>query len=486
MSFPTPSSKVNHQQWPPPNTSTSASTSRPTRSASLHLRKGVYSDPIRCDIFQAFQHEIEGVPYEALSYMWGSNVRANVISLDDCMTSVTRNLYEALWNLRLANRDRILWIDSLCIDQDNEKERSHQVGQMCDIYASAEGVIAWRGPATPETDLVIDFLNKTARDPSVLHAAAKLDESPTPSAPNKCSSAIGDTMERRWAGFQELTSQPWFHRIWVIQEVAMAWRAIIVCGQKAVSAGTLSMFPQYLNRPLERHVEAVLDVMPGPRRQKSWWSKERDLWALITKFSTNEATDPRDKVYALVGMSCDARDVVLPDYEKTEAEVWRDTISFLVAGEILDPSVYILPLWPIADLVDRLGDDPGQKKLLHSLFRWAVSQKHIETARRVVQHSRFPVNEEIKIPSPQPGPWYPIEGTPLMLAVAYTCSGELLSDPRSGAVGASLDGEMSCTMVECLLTDPDIKVDLTGKFCTSTALEIACATEQLLIASWLL
>lgn len=58
-----------------------------------------------------------GVPYEALSYTWGSNVSSDKIWLGFQQVEVTENLYFALKNLRQTAQDRILWIDALCIDQ---------------------------------------------------------------------------------------------------------------------------------------------------------------------------------------------------------------------------------------------------------------------------------------------------------------------------------------------------------------------------------
>lgn len=69
------------------------------------------------------------------------------------------NLFEALRNFQLLNRDRILWADAICIDQGNPKERGHQVRQMGDIYRRADRVLFWLGTATYETDIAMESLN---------------------------------------------------------------------------------------------------------------------------------------------------------------------------------------------------------------------------------------------------------------------------------------------------------------------------------------
>jgi hypothetical protein len=71
--------------------------------------------------------------------------------------------------------------------------------------------------------------------------------------------------------------------------------------------------------------------MPGRLRGETWWTEKRDLYNLLLKFSESEASDPRDKVYALLGISSDASDTdsLRPDYTKDLQEVIRDTSLFL-------------------------------------------------------------------------------------------------------------------------------------------------------------
>jgi hypothetical protein len=73
--------------------------------------------------------------------------------------AVTKNLYMALLHLKQKNEDQIIWIDSICIDQLNDKEKNHQVCHMSSINKMAESVIIWLGEATAETDFVIAILD---------------------------------------------------------------------------------------------------------------------------------------------------------------------------------------------------------------------------------------------------------------------------------------------------------------------------------------
>lgn len=82
----------------------------------LRILKGA-AGPIGCEMSETYLNEVEGVPYEALSYVWGNEESAEKILVDGCEFTVTENLFEALSNLRQPEDDRLLWVDAICIDQ---------------------------------------------------------------------------------------------------------------------------------------------------------------------------------------------------------------------------------------------------------------------------------------------------------------------------------------------------------------------------------
>lgn len=105
--------------------------------------------PIQCELFDypldhSFPDSRKGTHlYEALSYFWGSNDKRRSIFTDKGCLRVTENLHAALLRLRDRSLPRIIWIDAICIDQGNKKERNHQVQLMAKIYARASRVIVW-------------------------------------------------------------------------------------------------------------------------------------------------------------------------------------------------------------------------------------------------------------------------------------------------------------------------------------------------------
>ena len=97
--------------------------------------------------------------YEALSYTWGQVKSCAWIELENVLFPVTTNLYGALKDLRLVDQIRYLWVDSLCIDQCNDREKCTQVQRMAIIYSQAHRVLAWLGPSASDSDMAIDFIN---------------------------------------------------------------------------------------------------------------------------------------------------------------------------------------------------------------------------------------------------------------------------------------------------------------------------------------
>jgi hypothetical protein len=107
--------------------------------------------------------------YEALSYGWGPVDELNLrIRLDNCLFPVRQNLLLALRALR-GFTERILWIDALCINQEDIEERGSQVQIMGSIYTGAQCVLSWLG--TPdETELenkAVDIIGTGPRDIAV-------------------------------------------------------------------------------------------------------------------------------------------------------------------------------------------------------------------------------------------------------------------------------------------------------------------------------
>lgn len=292
------------------------------------------SGELSCDLFQAVLHQRdEIIPYEALSYTWGPIAGHHSIVVNDQKMSITANLYLALKSLRYPHSDRILWIDAVCINQSNVKERNHQVAQMSDIYKQANRVIFFLGNATFTTDAFMHFMQLVQQECSKyayrtwtrdderwkkIWAVAQEKTEPFEDVPCQ--------------GLKSLLSRPWFRRVWILQEVANAKSAIVYCGNLAIAANIFAIAPIIFGVDPSVHCQSVIDIMPGPWRQASWWSEKPCLYTLLLKFGETEASEPRDLIYALKAIAADSDSdspVLTPDYNKTESRLVCDVVGFL-------------------------------------------------------------------------------------------------------------------------------------------------------------
>jgi hypothetical protein len=94
----------------------------------------------------------------ALSYTWGTEMSKNLVTVNGHQLTITENLDVALRHLRDATESRILWIDALCINQEDIEERNSQIQLMSCIYGAAKQVVIWLGPAADGSDVLLDGL----------------------------------------------------------------------------------------------------------------------------------------------------------------------------------------------------------------------------------------------------------------------------------------------------------------------------------------
>ncbi|XP_014558982.1 hypothetical protein COCVIDRAFT_77035, partial [Bipolaris victoriae FI3] len=282
----------------------------------LRLLKG--SDPeLECELsLQSLQNAHP--PYEALSYTWGSSELVECIKLDGKTFWVTDNLHAVLQNLRLCDRDRILWIDAICINQEDKVEQSQQVQQMGQIYEKAEKVLIWLGKATPQIISLMERLNQFRNADASYHYNPETFK------------------DWNWKdhsmAIKQILNREWFTRIWILQEAAKARRADVCCGVRSIPTEIFVLALSFVELKFPPHCQPILDIMAKSFRSSSWWAQTRDLRTLLRKFHGSKATDERDKIYALLGMSSyleDPKNIAI-DYLRPTSQVVRKVITYLL------------------------------------------------------------------------------------------------------------------------------------------------------------
>jgi hypothetical protein len=115
-----------------------------TRIRILEVHPGDEHMPLSCRLFEARSTPVQ---FEALSYAWGEPTLTDSFTETDSNSSIhiTRNLHQALLNLRQNGKSRWLWVDAVCINQSDNDEKSSQVANMANLYKQAERVLVWIG-----------------------------------------------------------------------------------------------------------------------------------------------------------------------------------------------------------------------------------------------------------------------------------------------------------------------------------------------------
>ncbi|USP82760.1 heterokaryon incompatibility protein [Curvularia clavata] len=266
----------------------------------LCLYPGELHDSIRCDLLHSsLDADIE---YEALSYSWATEDGDDSLSqsilcayVGDEQVSemlVTSNCASALRRLRLQSQERFLWVDAISIDHGNLQERNHQVGLMADIYAGASQVLVYLG----EEDLGF------------------------------ASRGLWLDSERRQSALTKLFAKRWVSRTWVIQEVALARKLLMVTGD-----ASCAMDANLMSRIRGRAKISRLQV-PGPLAWDPLASAPtRDLLTLLLLSRHCDSTDPRDKVYSLLGLVSERlQNLITIDYSQSVEEVLTRTAAAII------------------------------------------------------------------------------------------------------------------------------------------------------------
>ncbi|KAH6672384.1 heterokaryon incompatibility protein-domain-containing protein [Halenospora varia] len=198
----------------------------------LRLQPGTRDQEITCELVEHNLSEENGFSYEALSWCWGNGARNHKIiircGVSTFASMIPQNLLEALMELRLEKSVRTLWVDALCINQEDPEEKSIQIPMMSPIYRRAEKVCIWLGQDEHD-GLGIDFIK---------NEVLKLD-----SFNDLVQGTVtGDT----WRAILDMLQAQWFLRRWILQEILFARDAVVYYGSESISwedfADAISLF----------------------------------------------------------------------------------------------------------------------------------------------------------------------------------------------------------------------------------------------------
>lgn len=323
-----------------------------------------FHEPIACTLFHT--ELSSNPSYEALSYTWGNHQNLVSIMVSGKSFGITHNLATALRYLRRKEREVTFWIDAICINQENTDERTQQVALMTNIYQRARQVQIWLGSAADDSEMVRKFFGKFVEKPMKLVNQSLLESYSTEawiygrahaflepcrtflehlvswSADDWTDEPVpteGPTLdETQWLrgyivdksrirlrqALEALLERDYWYRAWVIQEILMASSITLNCGSNSVpwecvttvvkafmESGSHRLYgPTPWRSPLNSfrtrnmrlatfetigHLASVR--LDGHTSRGPEW-----LLQMLLKLRHFRATDPRDKVFSLLGL----------------------------------------------------------------------------------------------------------------------------------------------------------------------------------------
>lgn len=270
--------------------------------------------------------------YEALSYVWGDSSLRQSITFDGATFLVSKNLAIALRHLQLPDEQRRVWVDALCINQRNTKERNQQVELMGEIYANAKPVLIWLGEASEGSDEAFALMSTIANGGAVTK----------------------EISQKLFAFYIQLVEREWFTRLWTVQELVLAnVDPLVGCGLTWTSWSVLSSAWQKIalrefakmgmvinNKEGGTNNEDQDDFSSGVRpsaikidllnnlRTTVTNKGGEELRDLLLNTNSSNATEPRDRIYALLGMLREEdRGSFIVDYDRPLGTIYAQAVA---------------------------------------------------------------------------------------------------------------------------------------------------------------
>ncbi|KAL2064195.1 hypothetical protein VTL71DRAFT_4689 [Oculimacula yallundae] len=281
-------------------------------------------------------------PYTSVSYSWEDQQRDQDLRIEGCDLKVTTNLRNGLPHLMKNAKTRYLWIDTICIDQKNDKEKADQIPQMREIYKRCQECLVWLGEGTAETEIAFDAIPRMSQQVKIHGARAVWErEGIDVGYPDVLNSLL-------WKGLVDLFARPWFRRTWTFQECVLPDDIYFLCGIKVLGFSVI----EPLAMPLLHHLTSLQLLFPGaelgkPRLYVGFLritriaefkqlgnepSKCLDTLRLLYFTRPWAASNRLDKIYGILGLADSSlKSQLAVDYNSTTAQLSQQIAQWYIS-----------------------------------------------------------------------------------------------------------------------------------------------------------
>ncbi|KAG8532905.1 uncharacterized protein KY384_002783 [Bacidia gigantensis] len=305
------------------------------------------------------EHDIdEDVSYDCLSYVWEKIHTRKLLWLDTFyLITISENLDMALRCLQLKDKDRLIWVDFLCINQDDFEERRQQVGLMYQIFSNATTVVAYLGHEADGSEDIPQALQVIQDVHFEQKSKLPVDENRDimPWTEDEYTSlGLPPSNDAFWSKLEKFLSRSWFGRAWIMQEALAAKQLDVICGLWQINGTALfSTLGIGFARRLPFHsrwrancdpnidpatcnfrlVFLMLELgLCGLADENEKLKKGR--WPLIDILERSKkakSTNPQDKVFALLNLCADQEALsIQPDYSETCTMTYKRVAQALI------------------------------------------------------------------------------------------------------------------------------------------------------------
>lgn len=269
----------------------------PSRRHIRLLSLSLAENDTRTIHIKSFHVSLDNHPeYEALSYYWGPPDETRSIVVNGKLVQIRRSIYSFLWEMCARGQTRPIWLDSLCINQCDVKERNWQVSIMGDIYRSAARVNAWIGETDLDSEYALGYM-KHCHDQRLLQ-----------------SQHHKFVRRRARQSLEQVLYRPYWRRVWIVQELALAKNLMVYCGNMKIEWSELIQAGDYLF-----DLDEKAELTPKYEVENGWTRVRRladvrismaepegnvgSLWDTAYAFRDFECQNLQDKIYGFLGLS---------------------------------------------------------------------------------------------------------------------------------------------------------------------------------------